>query len=112
VSCRMAVRGMARKVDAASYVATLFDHDPGGVYITYKLPTLADIYLGHGLELALYVTQHLDIARLDVGPDAPIRGNRETMLDHVDRSFDLSVDGQVLHAKELAFDNDISSKHG
>src|SRR5260370_3051659 len=99
----MAVRGVARKIDAAFYVATLFDHDPGGVNITYKLPTLADIYLSHGLELALYVTQHLNIARLDVGPDAPIRGNREAMLDHVDRSFPLSVARQVFPAKKMSF---------
>ena len=50
--------------------------------------------------------------RVDVGPDAPSRANREAMLEHLDGSFHFSVDSQVLPAQEMPFDNDTFPKTG
>jgi len=74
------------------------------MYITNKLPTLSDIYFVHGFQLAFEATPNLDVARVDVSLDGPIRGDRKSMLAEVDCSFHFSIDGQVLLAKEVSFD--------
>src|SRR5690242_10118188 len=103
---RMAVRGRAREIDAAFYIAALFDHQSSGVNFTDEPCALPDVHPVGCLQLAFYATPNLDIARVDVGPDSTIRGNREAMLEHLDRSLHFSVDGQVLPAQKASLHND------
>src|SRR5260370_31573907 len=96
--CAVLMLWLARQLDASFNVPTVCDDDDGGTNLANQLCALADIYLVHGFYLAVDRTKDFNLSDLDVGPDLPMRGNREAMLDHIDRSLHFALDGQVLLA--------------
>src|SRR5712691_8819490 len=87
----------SRDIDAAFKVSSIFDHDAGGLDVSYQAGFLAEDNLFGSLHVALYGSVHHNFPRLHRCADFSVRAYGETVLQ-LDRALHLTINVQFLAA--------------
>src|SRR5579872_1923564 len=99
-------------VDIALEIRAVLDHDAGGLDIADELGVLAYIELVGGFDVSMNGAEHDDFARFHAGENLAVGADGEAMLLELDGAFHFAVDGQILAAENLSFDDNGLAERG